>query len=306
MALVHPIEELDRLQARSTSPLSRAMVDLADAQLHTDAGGTRAALERIGTLIEQTVVLGSLLGARRLLLEADAAELGARSYQRRQAVREFARATTPLIDPIRFEEAIADMLRREPRLAFGYKQVQVLYATKHAVAAAKSVDLEVTQNVQRLLGEALAGRSRESATQAIADVGARIEGWTKSYADTVYATNIATSYTAGRFVQAQDPDIQEVFGAFELVTAGDVDVRPNHAAAEGLVAPLDSKLWDRFAPALGYNCRCGLEMVDRWELGDRGLLRQGQVLTYYPPTFSAAHPDPGFGRGRPDRWLAAA
>ena len=303
MPPVHPVDELERLSFLSTEPLARAVGDLAAARaLGDDAAGDRA-VARVERLVGQTVRLAALLGARRLLIEADAAAAGVSRFQRREACREWARYV-PLVPGVRFGEAIDELLARRPQLAFGWRAVQRLYDDEYVFSLARSVDLRVTARVQESLAEALrGGLSPDDARRRVAREG----GWPESYAQTVYRTTLSTAYSAGRFAQAADPDVRAVFKAFEFVTAGDVDVRHNHAAAEGLVAGADDPLWERYAPPLGYNCRCGLELVDRWELERRGLIEPGGgVKPYLPPAIGEAGPDPGFAGGRPDRRRAAS
>lgn len=310
MPLVHPIAEVERLSAASTTPLARVLTEIAQAIVHRDDRAQTAARARLADLLRQTLRYAIVLGRRRVLLEADASVLKATRIERRVQLREnssaviyveFATARTPLMPRIAFDEAIADLLARDDRLAFGYEAVQRLYADEHAFALAQSIDLHVTERVHMALGKMLrTGTTLENAQDVIQELGR----WTRGYAETVYRTNVATAYSAGRFIQAADPDVEVVFKAFEFVTAGDVDVRHNHAAGHGAVAGTRDPMWDRLAPPLGYNCRCQLELVDRFELEERGLIRQGHVERWLPPSAGNWYPDPGFGGGRPDRRLA--
>jgi hypothetical protein len=72
-------------------------------------------------------------------------------------------------------------------------------------------------------------------------------------------------------------------------------------AAHGLIAPIDSTMWDKWSPPLGYQCHCAVDELSVYDLERMGLVRNGRVGTRVPATFSAASPDPGFGSGRPDR-----
>lgn len=279
MPLVHPVAELEKLSEASTTPLARAMSELARSVVDGDVRAQDSARARLAVLMRQTLRYAILLGRRRVLLEADAATAKASREDRRRQLLENCSATRLLesglgISPFAtsnegakpgkrlefaaplqmpktaFDEAIADLLGREPRLAFGYEAVQILYADQHAFALAKSIDIEVTKRVQQAMTTMLRqGTTLESAQDVIGQLGR----WTRSYADTVYRTNVATAYSAGRFVQAADPDVEDVFKAFEFVTAGDVDVRHNHEAGHGSIASTRDPIWDRMAPPLGYN-----------------------------------------------------
>ena len=67
-------------------------------------------------------------------------------------------------------------------------------------------------------------------------------------------------------------------------TAGDSNVRPGHAALDGLVARVDDPIWRRFSPPGGHQCRCVLVSVVGDEVPD------GFVTV--PPGASF---EPGFG-----------
>lgn len=153
--------------------------------------------------------------------------------------------------------------------------------------------------VQQAVAElGVAGTRPEKAKKILA----KIAPFSEAYAETVYRTNLATAYTAGRFRQAQDPDVEAITPAFEYTPVGDSSTRHNHLAARGLLASIKDGIWDRFSPPMGFNCRCDLRLVDRFELESRRLLlRNGQVKRYVPSGFGEAHPDKGFRVSRTDR-----
>lgn len=139
---------------------------------------------------------------------------------------------------------------------------------------------------------------RDSALAVLEDVN----DWTVAYADTVYRTNVASAYAAGNWAESMEPDILEIVPAKLYTAVGDNDTRPNHLAADGLLAGVTDPIWDIFAPPMGFRCRCSAIDIDRFELEDRKLLNpDGSVIRVTPPTFASAFPDPGFGTGRPDK-----
>lgn len=309
--------ELDQLLSRSTDLFAEGVMRLVRSVAR--AGERAGALEYMSKLIGQSMTLADLLGRRRLLLEMDA-YVRSHGKSREAAMTAAVRGCvtgdvlfvdddapfhevlvfveTPVVPHIPFDEAIRNIITREPRLARSGKEVADLYASRHAFAMAKSTELTVTTWVQNYIDKTLRdGASVPEASEIIAEAG----DFSRAYAETVYRTNVATAYAAGRFEQANDDDVAEVIGAFELETAGDLDVRKNHKAAEGLVAPQNHHIWNTFSCPLGYNCRCSLRFVTWDELKRRGLVDdKGHAVVYYPPGFAAAHPDPGFGNGRPD------
>jgi SPP1 gp7 family putative phage head morphogenesis protein len=286
------VDELGELLDLSTPQFERRMLRLVRVAKYSD--DHRRALESLADLIGQTMTLADLIGRKRLLMEADA-------KRARQTPREFALlAATPIMPSLQFTQAVEDLVRREPRLARSAAAVSELYSTQHAFAMARSADLTITTRVQEIIAKAM----RDGATVPEGEALVQAAGdFTRAYSETVYRTNTATAYSAGRFRQVFDPDVQEVIGAFAFDAVMDADTRPNHAAADGLIAATTDPIWETFAVPIGYNCRCSLRMVDRYELEERGLIVNGRVQIYRPPNFANAHPDSGFGKGRPDRRL---
>lgn len=277
-----PLVELQELLAKSEQRLTDTLRSTIRAKARGDRGDVgRESLRR---LLAQTLTLSHLMGRRRAMLELQAHLRG-----------KFAASVSPLVPAVEFEQAVDDILTRHPKLAYGYRAVQELYAESHAFALAKSVDEILTRRVQKVIQDSIFNGEAAPRAQSIV---AQLGDWTAAYAETVYRTNVATAYTAGRIAQSQDEDVREVMPAFEFIGRREPPSRRNHAAAVGLIAATDDALWGRYAPPLGYNCTHGIRLVDKYTLRRRGLLNaDGSVTTYTPPGFDAAYPDPGFGRG---------
>lgn len=289
-------EELSRLLERNTPQFTSDLNRLLKARASGNSRDADNAMLELAELIGNTMALSDLMGRRRMLLEFDA-----KKKRNVEAVK-FAEDDTPIVPNIPFEEAVEDMIRREPRLARGAAEVSRLYSQRHAFALAKSADLQVTKAIRDFIASALReGKSIPEASEVIAELGGS-EGFTRAYGETVYRTNVVTAYSAGRFREAMEPAVREVIGAFEFIATLDSDCRENHAAAHKLMASQDDPIWERFTPPLGYNCRCTLKLVDKFELESLHRLdRAGRVVRWLPVSFSKAHPDQGFGQGRPDR-----
>lgn len=243
----------------------------------------------------QSMTLTDLLGRKRLLMEADAAAGKVPLALRQQVVF----AATPVIPNVPFREAIEDIVRREPRLAKTAVEVSNLYRTRHAFALARAASLKITEAVQAAIKRlGLKGMTVPKASAVVADVG----GFTRAYSETVYRTNVATAYSAGRYAEARSPGVAATMGAFERTAVGDSDTRPTHLAADGLLAGIEDPVWEHASVPSGYNCRCAQRLVSKYELERMGLLdRSGKVIRRTPAGFGAYRPDPGFGGGRPDR-----
>lgn len=204
---------------------------------------------------------------------------------------------------VAFDEAIEDLLEREPRLAADWEEVSAVYSREHAFALARSADQELTEAIQRAMGRLV----RSGAPVEVGETVIRAEavkrevlGFTRAYAETVYRTNVATAFSAGRWRALADPEVQIIIPALEYHATLDSSVRENHRAAHGLIMAVDDDRWSQFSPPMGYNCRCAAVPVDRDRLRRmRRLTPEGLVVRQRTP--DGAHPDPGFGGGRPDR-----
>lgn len=297
--------------ALSHSPvvLKRLMLGIAEATFR--GAGVAEATKRFAEALGRTMALADALGRKRVV---DAAESRGEKFKAMHfgydsiVVARFG-GYGDLDDPTEasFEEAFDSLLAREPAVAKSKDEIREAYGlgTKFMVAAAlpgrlaakaaKELTVRLWEKVAEL---GIKGRSPSDAKRAIADIG----GFAESYAETIYRTNLAGAYTAGRFKQMEDPDILAVTPAFEYTAVGDHSTRKNHAAADGLLADVRDGVWDSISPPMGYNCRCDLRIVDRFELEDRGLLmKDGRAKKFTPARFVDAMPDKGFTVTRPDR-----
>ncbi len=82
---------------------------------------------------------------------------------------------------------------------------------------------------------------------------------------TIYETNLATSYAAGRYQQLQHAPLWRYVHA-DWVT----HPRPEHLAWDGLILPKDDPWWNTHFPPNGWGCKCSVQGVWLDELGDFG------------------------------------
>jgi SPP1 gp7 family putative phage head morphogenesis protein len=87
--------------------------------------------------------------------------------------------------------------------------------------------------------------------------------------ETVFRTNVLSSYGAGHWQQAQDTRTLRPYARYSAVMDG--RTRPRHAALHGLVYPLDHPFWQTYWPPWDYNCRCGAHTLSQWEIDTQGL-----------------------------------
>lgn len=122
--------------------------------------------------------------------------------------------------------------------------------------------LEAVEGAMRTAARDKWGRDRflEEVDRLALEYGS--EGFRGSYAQTWHRTVVQNaSFNRGtQLAYAADPT-RRLFPFLVLRTVGDDRVRPNHAMLDGFVAPSGWDGWDRYAPPLGWNCRCRLVPV---------------------------------------------
>ena len=305
---------LEDVSGRYAARYRGAIQDLLVAVATHNAPAARDAREALAEVTRQTVGVGEIVGARLMLREASTA---LRSHAMRGDLqRMIAFRDQPLLPKVTLAEALEDMITRTPvtirRAAERTAQrIAQLYAEGRNMAFVRSAEETVTKEAQALITRQFVRGSAENRAGAalsmsVDTVRKLSEAWTDGYSRMVFRTNVNTAVTAGRFRQAQDPDIRAVIPAFEFDAIGDADTRPNHEAATGIVMRPDNPGWAKIAPPLGYNCRCQVRLLSVPQLERMGRLdRYGQVRESRIP--ADAYPDPGFRHGgRPDIFLNGA
>jgi SPP1 gp7 family putative phage head morphogenesis protein len=76
--------------------------------------------------------------------------------------------------------------------------------------------------------------------------------------DTIFQTNLGKAYSAGRLEQLREPGLMDALPYWQYWTAGDLRVRPAHAALDGFCARAIDPVWLRIYPPNGFNCRCSV------------------------------------------------
>jgi SPP1 gp7 family putative phage head morphogenesis protein len=291
-----PIDELDDLREHRATLVSSVMDRIIEAHLAGDAEGKRAAEAALADQFARTAALASLLGARRLLLEMDAKLGRSRKYA--------ASSETPVIPRVPFREAVAELVRRDPRLARTAAAVSKLYSRERAFAMARSASLKLTGRVQEILVKALReGKDRLATERRIVSASEAMQAarpFTLAYAANVYRTSLATAYSAGRFRMAEDPDVAAEVPGFRFDAVGDADTTRWCLALDGLMAASADPVWRQVSPPVHYQCRSSLSLASRDDFRRAGLVgKDGKIKPAKIP--AAALPlMPGFGHGRPD------
>ncbi len=95
---------------------------------------------------------------------------------------------------------------------------------------------------------------------------------------TIFDANMRTAYQAGKWERF---DRQKAAMPFlEYVDADDSHVRPQHAAWDGTILPIDDPWWDTHYGPCDWGCRCSARALSR-----RMLERRGKAVTTEPVAF---------------------
>jgi SPP1 gp7 family putative phage head morphogenesis protein len=74
--------------------------------------------------------------------------------------------------------------------------------------------------------------------------------------ESIFRTQTAIAYGAGRWNAAQDPDIDDIIWGYKYVTVHDDRVREEHRGFDGVTYPKDDPFWTVNWPPCGWACRC--------------------------------------------------
>jgi len=310
------------LETKHAEPYQRAIEALLSALATKNQIGASIARRQLEDLTIETMGVAEVIGAGELLRRAASVLIEDQSLSRAVFARSWPLDLRSLIvfresgfglAAVTLQEAIDEMIARTPvtlrdASERAGERIRRLYSERRVVGFAKAIEHSVTERVQSLLIQALReGLVEGGAARTITAEVARLQTkeWTEAYSRMVFRTNVNTAVTAGRFRQAQDPDIRKVIPCFRFDAVGDGDTRTNHRAADGIILRVDNPEWNRIAPPLGYNCRCQVSLMSTPMLKRMGRIdADGNVVeSRIPP---GAAPDMGFRHGgRPDLFVGA-
>ncbi len=174
-----------------------------------------------------------------------------------------------IFENLPFEEALKFIRGKIPMT-----EAEFYRLTQEAKVRAFSVSgmarLDALKNIQDSLTDAI--EKGVSLADWKKDVQFILERWdiTGARAETIYRTNLQTSYQVGRYEQMTDPDVLEMRPYWQYVAVMDQATRPEHAAMNGKVFPADDPIWDEWYPPNGFNCRCTVHTLSDSEMDREG------------------------------------
>lgn len=282
--------ELDRLEQDSVEWLDRllrkAVIENVRAENREKREGT---LSELANALVRQQSTADLLGRRRLYLETNDQDKK-RTYAQyeipeEETADEFLKKLEALLEDPAAKEIVEEHKKSRAGFIAG------------AVVLASSVIKKATKAVFRLIRRVVkGGKSRDDAEAMVVKA---LEGRdptvtvTKSYAETVFKTNLNTAYTKARTQQAATAAFRNKVLAWRYATMEDDRVRDNHAAAHGFIAHVTDPIWKKLSPPMGFNCRCVLEPVSG-DVARRARAVSDSGLALYKLAPLGAHPDIGF------------
>lgn len=173
-----------------------------------------------------------------------------------------------------FKEAMEFLQSRKPVDKETYKQMEYTARMK-AFTVGGYTSLEVLQEFLEQLQEAVRNGTtkeqfREDMNQFLESNGyTGINPW-KS--DNIFRTNLQTAFNAGHYKAMTDEAVLKLRPYWQYKTAGDSEVRPDHALMADRVYRADDPIWDIWYPPNGYKCRCTVVSLSAGQVEKRGLM----------------------------------
>ncbi len=191
-----------------------------------------------------------------------------------------------------FAEAIAQAAGRGVTLPADYYGRLPAEARSQAFTVSGLTSLEQIKSVLDSLAQALAdGRSfKEWQAAASGELG----GLSSGRQELVFRNAVQTGYSIGRTTQQRENMARRPFYMWDAIN--DTRTRPEHAAMDGYIAPIDDAIWTRWSPPAGHNCRCTRISLTEAQAKARGYGRQARPN---------ADPDPGWDYEKADGQGAA-
>lgn len=201
------------------------------------------------------------------------------------------------LEPLPPEEAIAFFRSKGLSPSFAWQDV---WEEEHARAftVAKAMERTVLEEIRDAVDRALSDGTTFETFQA--ELQPRLEtlGWwgRREMTDplsgeardvqlgsprrlaTIFDMNLRSAYAAGRWERIEES--KALLPLLVFTTAGDVDVRPEHRAWEGVCLPVDDPWWDTHYGPCDWGCRCTARQIS-----NRIAERLGLAVGAQPPRF---------------------
>jgi len=191
------------------------------------------------------------------------------------------------VPKLEFIEAAEAAALNNPLLDEGFQELDQVYTPSQAGVVGGFQGRLIDAKVGEAVFKIASGQSDQAREAQLLSL---MEGWTRATAKTAVRTSATTAFAAGRLKQAERLQKAGIISALQFTTAGDVDVRSNHAEADGLIARVDDPVWNNYSPPWGYNCRCTFQPVDSLDIPPK-LKEGGDIRFLRPSEYPKSKPD---------------
>lgn len=186
------------------------------------------------------------------------------------------------------QDAIRYLEQKFPKASWAYTDL-LDNAHDRAFVVAKMVDVDLATTVQRSIINAMqAGKGYKAWAKDIDKVLAK-SGWYDGQInvdaqgnakkvvtggqhrlETIYRTNVAAAYEAGRQQVIFNDRDDDPFGYVMYSAIMDNRTRPTHKALHGKVMEKSDPAWSSISPPNGYNCRCTIVELTQGQIDRYG------------------------------------
>lgn len=207
-----------------------------------------------------------------------------------------------------FKEAVEFLKKKTPLLASEYKRIDDDCKAK-AFTVSGYTSLEVLQKFLDELTDACEnGKTKKEFKDSMNDFLERngYEGLNPFNADVIFRTNMQAAYNAGHYKSMTNPTTMKLRPFWKYITAGDGEVRKEHALMEGRIYKADDPIWNIWYPPNGFRCRCSVVSLTKRQVENSG----EQISTGLPYDIDYStgeiqykYPDKGFSNNpAKDTW----
>ncbi len=143
-----------------------------------------------------------------------------------------------------------------------------------AFTVAGATKLELLSDLRQAVDDAITNGTTITEFRKRFDEAVQKHGWSYNgkrgwRTRVIYDTNLRTAHAAGQWQQAQRTKDRRPY--MQYMTAGDGRVRPQHAAWDEMVFPIDSPWWNTHYPPNGWGCRCTVRTLSQRQIESEGL-----------------------------------
>ncbi len=196
------------------------------------------------------------------------------------------------------EEAVKFLESKNIKVSWNWeKQLEII--RQHGFTVAKVTSADILQNFLDELNKALAsGKTYDNFKKEMKEILDR-KGYSKREdgtawrLDTIYRTNLQSSYMTGRYYEMKEAE--DAFPYWMYIAVMDSRTRPAHSALNGKVLKADDTFWSTSYPSNGFNCRCRVRSInDNYLKRKKKKVVNGGDLNFKP--------DKGFATNPTEQW----